>query len=77
MESPKTKLIDIECEIRSNRPDDAAIAIATGATELRKYKGGIQRQSEKWFWLWKDHTEINDDGTVTIPEWLALQKGLI
>jgi len=28
-------------------------------------------------WLPKSVTENNNDGTFTIPEWLALKKGLI
>jgi hypothetical protein len=28
-------------------------------------------------WLSKNLVEINQDGTITMPEWLALDKGLI
>lgn len=28
-------------------------------------------------WLPRSQIEINDDGTVTMPEWLAVDKGLI
>jgi hypothetical protein len=28
-------------------------------------------------WLPRSQIEINDDDTVTMPEWLALDKGLI
>jgi len=28
-------------------------------------------------WLPKSQVEMNDDGTATLPEWLALEKGLI
>jgi len=28
-------------------------------------------------WLPKSLTQVNDDGTVTLPEWLAQEKGLI
>ncbi len=28
-------------------------------------------------WLPKSQTELNSDGTFTLPEWLAKEKGLI
>lgn len=28
-------------------------------------------------WLPKSLVEVNDDGTVTMPEWLAIDKGLV
>jgi hypothetical protein len=31
----------------------------------------------KPIWLPLSQIEINDDGSVTMPEWLALEKGLI
>lgn len=66
------KLVDIDCEIRSDVPDKAAIAIFTG--EFEEHEG---QRREKWTWLPRQHVENNGDGTVTIPEWLALDKGLI
>lgn len=72
------RLIDIACEIRSDEPGKNAIAIADGTTEemLDTHTGEV-RLREKWFWLPRSKTEINDDGTVTIPEWLAIEKGLV
>lgn len=32
---------------------------------------------DKSVWLPRSQIEINDDGTITMPEWLALDKGLI
>jgi hypothetical protein len=46
----------------------------------------IQAQTEKAIqvsdgktvaWLPRSQIEINGDGTVTMPEWLALERGLI
>jgi hypothetical protein len=32
---------------------------------------------EKDYWLPKSMTENNRDGTFTIPEWLAIEKGIV
>lgn len=69
----KSDLVDIECRVVSDDPRKKAIAVVNG-TDERVHGGGKQ---EKWFWLPRQYVEINDDGTVTIPEWLALEKGLI
>lgn len=68
----KRRLVDIACEIRSNDPRKKAIAVVDGTTE--EVDG---RERMKWFWLPRSEIEINDNGTVTMPEWLALEKGLI
>ena len=62
-----TRLVDIACEIR--KQTEKGIAIWDGEHE----KGG----REKWTWLPKAEVEVNDDGTVTMPEWLATEKGLV
>ncbi len=66
-------LVDIACEIRSNDPRKKAIAVADGTEE----DGPGGRPRLKWFWLPRSEIEINDNGTVTMPEWLARDKGLI
>lgn len=66
----KSDLIDITCKIRSQ--SGKAVAVADGTTE--EIDGRIR---EKWFWLPVSQIEINGDGTVTMPEWLAHEKGLI
>jgi hypothetical protein len=68
----KSDLVDIACEIRRDRPDEKSIAVADGT---RIVVAGHDR--EKWFWLPRSQIEVNGDGTVTMPEWLALEKGLI
>jgi hypothetical protein len=66
-------LTDIECQIREEREN--AIAIATGATHF--FNG---KEREKWFWLPRSLIEIEPAGDkfiVTLPDWLARDKGLI
>jgi hypothetical protein len=57
-----------------------------GRNELVDVAGEIRAQTEKAIhfydgsrtvWLPRSQIEINDDGTVTMPEWLALDKELI
>lgn len=66
----KSNLIDIACVIRAER--EKSVAVADGTTETHE-----GREREVWFWLPRSQIEINDDGTVTMPEWLARDKGLI
>jgi hypothetical protein len=69
----KSDLIDIECEIVAER--EKAIAITDGTTEQHEGK-----ERAKWFWLPRSQIEIAPNGktfTVTMPEWLATEKGLI
>lgn len=66
------RLVDIACEIRRDDPRQKAVAVADGTRE--EIRG---REREKWFWLPRSEIEINPDGTVTMPEWLALEKGLV
>lgn len=68
----KSDLVDIACKIRNDDPNRAAIAIADGTTE--EVHG---REREKWFWIPRSLVEVNDDGTITLPEWKAEELGLI
>ena len=74
----KSNLVHIACKIRNNDPAKAAIAVADGTTEeaFDRLTGEVIER-EKWFWLPRSQTQINSDGTVTIPEWLAIEKGLV
>lgn len=49
------------------------------AAELRHEtpKAFLIFDGEKEIWLPKSQVENNDDGTFAMPEWLALDKGLI
>lgn len=74
----KTQTVDVKCEIRCDYPNKEAIAIVDGTEEPYEDKRtGEYKVREKWFWLPRSLTEINGNGTVTIPEWLAVKKGLV
>ena len=58
----------------------------SGQSDLIEIAGDLRRETEKAFlifdgdkevWLPKSQVENNDDGTFTMPEWLAMDKGLI
>lgn len=61
------KLTDIDAEL-VHETDDAYL-IWNG---LETFHSGRYE-----VWVPKEHTEDNEDGTFTMPEWLALEKGLI
>lgn len=64
------KLIDIACQIMAER--EKAIAVADGTTH--------DDGKLKWFWLPRSQIEIEPNGKsfiVTMPEWLAIEKGLL
>lgn len=70
-------LTDISCTVRQIR--DKAIAVADGTTE--EHEG---RQREVWYWWPKsvievDPTEyeVGDDVTITVPESMATDKGML
>ena len=70
-------LTDIACHVRQVR--DKAIAVADGTTEENE-----GRDREVWYWLPLSQIEVDpstydvgDEVTVTLPEWLAMDKGLI
>jgi hypothetical protein len=54
--------------------------------KLFDFAGTLKHETEKAFlvtdgtkdyWLPKGMTENNGDGTFTIPEWLAVEKGIV
>ena len=61
------ELVDIACEVR--RETEKGIAIWDGEQ--------MEDGREKWTWLPKAQVEINNDGTITLPVWLAQEKELI
>lgn len=70
-------LTDVSCTVRQIR--DKAIAVADGTMTERD-----GREVEKWFFLPLSQIEVDpaeyevgDTVTVTLPEWLATDKGLI
>lgn len=67
----RSDLIDIECEYRY--ATESAIAI---------YDGQLKDGQEVWIWLPKSQIEFQQHPpslriTVTLPEWLAIEKGLV
>jgi hypothetical protein len=69
------ELIDIACKVV--RESEKAVAVVDGTTEMITDKHGKMRTREKFFWLPKSLIEVNDDGTVTMPVWLATERGLV
>ena len=56
------------------------------SNDLIDIAGEIRAETEKAIqffdgdvvvWLPRSQIEVNDDGTVTMPEWLAIEKGLV
>lgn len=69
---PKKELIDVAaiCRYETNQ----AFLLADGRTEIKK---GDTVPSELKVWVPKSQVEDNGDGTFTMPEWLAIEKGFI
>lgn len=65
----RSDLVEVVCEVR--RETDWAYGVSNGTIEM-DLDG-----REKLFWVPKSQVECNDDGTITMPEWLAREKGLI
>lgn len=69
MTSHRSDLVDIACRVV--RQSEKAVGVQDGTPDKER-KGALQI-----FWLPRSQIEINDDGTITMPEWLAHEKGLI
>lgn len=65
------KLIDITAELK--RETDSAYLLFDGRQQKHKYG----RMLDVCTWVPKSQVEDNKDGTFTMPEWLALDKGFI
>jgi hypothetical protein len=68
----KSDLVDITAELRHET--DKAYLIFDGRIEIKK---GDTVKSEVRTWVPKSQVEFDNDKTFTMPEWLALEKGLI
>lgn len=66
MRSENQKLIEVAAEKRMEKGEGIAI-----------FDGTMEGTREKWVWLPKRLVEDHGDGTFTMPEWLAKEKGLI
>jgi len=76
----KSDLVEIECEIRMDDPSKKAVAVADGSVEVDE--NCVER--ERWFWLPRSLVDFDPAGyrdkktvVATMPEWLALEKGLV
>ena len=67
-----TKLIDIAAELRHET--DRAYLIYDGRSHIKK---GDTEPSDLLTWIPKSQCEMNEDGTFTMNEWLAMEKGFI
>lgn len=73
---PVPELVDIACQIR--RKTEKAVAIADGTMEeVVDPKTGEVTERERFYWLPLSQIEINEDGTITMPIWMAEVKGLV
>ena len=77
MSTQSKHTVEVSCAVRQIR--DKAIAVADGTTEE---VNGVER--EKFFWLAKslitvepEDYAVGDTVTVTMPEWVGVDKGLL
>lgn len=68
----KIELIEISAELRHETNN--AYLLYDGRSEIKK---GETKPSELRIWVPKSMVENNEDGTFTMPEWLAKDKGFI
>ena len=72
----KNELVDIDCYLR--RESEKAVAVADGSMMIDPK---TKEEKEKWFWLPLSLIEIDrkkgDHVIVTMPRWLAEEKGLV
>lgn len=57
----ESKMVDITCEITLDHPEDDAIYVNDGTRSV---------------WLPRSKITINDNGTITMPRWLAVDRKL-
>ena len=72
----KTKLVDLELKLNERLTSEKAYAVEDG-TEITT---GTGAKRMKIYWLPKSQVEIHREGSktiFTIPEWLAIDKGLV
>lgn len=76
MKEKKSNLVEIAGELR-NDDKPMALAIWCGEYEEDPRPNSKTGKREKWIWLPKSQVQDNMDGTFTMPEWLAKDKGFI
>ena len=74
----KSDLVDLSVFIREDNSLKEEVAIWDGTMRV---DDGPYKGREKWAWLPRSEVELEPqpDGTfiVTMPEWLAVEKGLV
>ena len=79
MPTGKSDIVDVHLEYRRVSPSGSSIAFFQGEFE----EDGRGGQREVWVWLPKSQIEIDGEEKhgktveVSLPEWLATEKGLI
>lgn len=67
------KLVDIDADLvhetMPHHEDEGAFCV--------KIDEDTFHEEAKRFWLPKSQVQNNNDGTFTMPEWLAIEKGLV
>lgn len=66
--SAENQMVEVDAEKRMERG---------GSTALYQGKDDPQNGREIWVWVPTSRIKDNGDGTFSMPEWLALDKGLI
>lgn len=64
----KSNLVDVDA-VELKRETEKAYGLSMGELD--------ENDREILIWVPKSQVEKNDDGTFTMPEWLAMDKGLI
>ena len=64
---------------QSNLVDIAAVKRIEKGGGTAHFQGELDPQNGREIWIWVPTSQIQDngDGTFTLPEWLAKDKGLI
>jgi hypothetical protein len=67
----RAPMVEIECVVRDET--QRAVAVADGTMER-----DLAGEREKLFWLPKSRIKIDEEtGVIRMPEWLAIDKGLV
>ena len=69
-----SRTVDVECRVIRRNPN--SIVVVDGGVMKIPGANGQMIEREIEYILPKGHVEENDDGTITMPEWLAIDRGL-
>lgn len=68
-------VVDVACTVVSERADAVAVINGTMKT-ITDSRSGHEFQVQQWYWLPRKLISVRS-GKVRMPEWLALDRGLI